>query len=464
MKNRLQKKIGVCLAISPLLFLGLAWIFFPLSELFFAEPKIKTGLTVLGISFSGLFFLYWLITHWREIFPHSDVFRSFLILVISLTPIVWVFSYKGAAHAGYGIFILCLVYALRRRTFYKPSVAIVAFALYVLLQLVGVLWNKKGISSEDYWVLEDQLPLLGICFAYCFFRPTKKEVTVFSAIVFQFFLLLLVWHLVSYLLVAKGAGHSLLSLFSFKKDYLFPADRYDILHYTTQTHPSFLAWFYLIIGGVAYASWRSTKQRLITLPQLVLYGVFLGCFVFMVQARVGQLGFFLLLICIAFVEIFAQLSPRKRLILMGFAILAGIGVCFLFSQTSFFNDPIRAILYSTAFNHISDAPLLGNGTISEHRFLTDAGFDKSSMRHFHNDFVMAMLRHGVLGLCSLLAWIVLFLRNAYLTKDLRIVFFLIPTLFIMITDSAFFYQRVIFVTYTFIFMLLLAPPFTKIKY
>ncbi|MCK0199840.1 O-antigen ligase family protein [Ornithobacterium rhinotracheale] len=432
------------------------------SVLYFSGYNYETfdlkWLASIGNIYIFSIFLWWFVGF---LVKHKSYFRDFhfwIPILLSLATILWFYSYKATAHASYIVAIIAMLYGIYKRDFYKISPSLIFLFLYALLQFMGLLWVKDISLNENQWIIEDQIPLLILPVVLCFYRLRAKDISVFCSIIFKFCLVLFIWYWIAYVLICHSAEISFLSCFGFRKDYLAPESPFGVLCFHTQKHYSFIVWLLTIVGGTSYASYYQNKSGFISKGELFIYFLFLFCFINILQVRLAQIVFFILLLVIICFEMLKSWNLRNVLIISISALSIGIfGFIFLFNYTHFFQDETRNILYSSTLAQIQGNPWFGSGTLSEQSIISKTTLDPDLFKHLHNDFLMAYIRHGVLGLVFLCLFLISYACESFKLKDYRMFFFLFPTFFLMLVDSAFFYQKTIVLTCIFIGVLYVSP-------
>ncbi len=409
----------------------------------------KELLFLIASIYSAIVYFYWVYKNRDEIFGKKKLFRSIIIFLSGFLVAFWMYSGTIASLICYLVLVLVLVYGVKNKTYLKPQLPIILMLIYVLFQFISLLWLPNNIDIKIIHKLLIQVLPIVLFFAVCLFHLTGKEVSVFISLGFKMLLLILLWSFISYFLAMTYYGENLLSCFTFNKKYMISSSYYSFLQITIFRHPSFLSWVFLIVGGTAYATWKKHFE-IINIKELILYWLLMLVFVFMIQSRLGQLGYFITLGFILFFEIVQRVSKKAIILMVVFSIVLFIlGVYGLINYTSFFADTARTRMFSLAFEYIKDNPIFGSGMLIERELLSILGYKYD---HLHNDFLMALLREGVVGLLLLISWVVLMFWHSIKTKDLRLFFFMLPTFLIMETDSALYHQKYVAITNIFILM------------
>lgn len=453
-RSHIIKNQYLFLALLPLLlfpFIGLVFHFLSFNLL---------GLAIAGDVYLFSVFFIWLYKFILKQKSEILCFRFWISILLGLLVLAWFFSYKATAHVSYGVALLCTIYGIIKKNFQHISLSLIFLFLYATLQFIGLFWAKDIDFIENKWIIEDQIPILLLPIVLVFYRLKPKEISTFCTILFKFCLLLLVWYLVAYLLICLENNMNFLKCFSFNKLYFSSQSfsPYSVLCFHFQKHYSFIAWFLTITAGTAYATFRQDKSKIITRWELITYFILLFFLINILQVRLAQIVYFILLFTIFCFERLKSWNYRNLILsLLSFLVIGIFALIFLVRNTSFFHDETRHILYSKSIEYIQRSPWWGNGTLSEQVAISETKLDSDSFKHPHNDFLMAGIRHGLLGISLLSLFLATYAWESLRAKDYRAFFFLIPTFFIMLVDSALFYQRTIALTCLFIGVLYLPP-------
>ena len=219
-----------------------------------------------------------------------------------------------------------------------------------------------------------------------------------------------------------------------------------ILAWSFFKHPSFIAWVMFTIWGLSILVWSKDKNR-IPLFEIILYGLLLFCFAFIVQARIVIVGFPLGILLLSWLRFSNNWSTSKRVLAeMGVLTVGIFGIYLLVSHTTYFSDPIREKMLSSTTIAIVEHPIFGNGTIYEKIIAKDT----VGQWHIHNDFLATLIDLGVIGLALLLSWIGFSYQKAILSKDHSIIYCLMMFILLMNTDVMLNNEPGVFITIPFL--------------
>ncbi len=403
----------------------------------------KEFLFVIGAGYSLILYSYWIFKNKILLFSKKHKIRSFSVFLIGIVVAYWAYSSvaKNLIFILIGILTISGIYQKKK---YKLNTAIFIFALFWLLQFISLLWFSGDIEPYKVY-LKDPFILFLICISLIVVRFSDRDKNIFISLLFKFFLLFMIWHIITYAFTINSLDGNLLSCFTFDKCYI---EYYDVFQFTKYMHPNFISWLLLIIGGVGYTF--KNKTEFVNRTELIAYWFLLLWFIYIFQGRLAQLGYFIVLGCITFFELSARLSRKTivSIIGIGFVLFIG-GVYFLFNHTGFFNDPYRLEIYTSAFESIRNNPYFGTGMFSEKILLKQA---KINLDHYHNDFYQALIRQGFFGLIFLILSIISLFFYSLKRKNLSFFFFLVPTFLIMLIDSPFIYAEIVSISSVFIFI------------
>ncbi len=413
----------------------------------------KEILFFIGLGYLILFFFFWLFKKRKHIFTETDWVREIGVFLLGLSVSLWFYT-RVVSVLIFSTMGVLIFYGIYKKQRYKLSKSLIFLLLYVVLQFIGILWNFDAVKTyfPNYSSnITSQLMLLAPIIALTFFRFTAKEQNIFISIVFQFFFLYLILHLTSYLFVANYYDKSLLSCFVFDKKYI---DFWQVFQFSEYYHPSLISHFMLIVGAISYISYKKVGN-LINKKELIIYWILLLFFIFIVQARVTQIGYFIVVGFIFFFKISENISKKNKLIIIGLGvILFVIGIYGAINYTSIFNDPMRIRTYKAGLESIKENNIFfGAGACSELQIFEPSEILRGR-KHFHNDFLQAMVKYGILGLSLLLLWVITTVKSSLKKRDLHLFFFMLPTLLIMMTDSAFNHYMTLIINSLFLFVFL----------
>ena len=274
----------------------------------------------------------------------------------------------------------------------------------------------------------------------------------FIAICFKGFLLLLVANVVFYsFAISAEETKPFFSFFTLNKQYF---SLYEILFWTRFKHPSFLSWIILVIGGLGFFLWKKYRT-IITTPEIIAYALLLFSFIFMMQARVNIIAYFVVIAFFVYLSVAHLFSKRLKygLFIGAGVVVIGI-VAYLTTHTAYFSDPIRNQLYAIAFQAIKDGNIwIGNGS-GYQRYILD-GF----VYYVHNDFVATLVDTGIVGLTIFVVWLGVILFSKDVLKQYLLVVFL-P---IMNTDVLFYVFECTYILMPLMLFVLFAPKYPDLQ-
>ncbi len=420
----------------------------------------KEILFFLGVGYLIIFFFYWVFKERKNIFtPTDNKFRTISVFLLGLSIPIWLYARTNVLL--FTIMGLLVIYGIKNKQKYRLSKSTIFLLLYVILQFVGILW-KLDVFQVYFWKypanITNQLMILAPIVALCVFRFTTREKNLFISILFKFFFLYIILHLTSYILLSNYYDKNIFSCFVFNKRYLINKGYLmytDVFQFSEYRHPSMISNLLIIIGAISYVNYKNNSSW-ISRKELILYWIITLFFVFIVQARVAQVGYFVVLAFIFFFDISKRISRKKQIsiILLG-VLLFFVGIYGMINFTSFFNDPARTAIYNEGLKSIkTNNLLLGAGTYSEMIIFEKMDMLKDGTVHYHNDFLQAMAKYGIIGFSLLLLWIITAFRSSLKDKRLDFFFFLLPTLLFMLTDTALNHYRILIVNAVFLFVFL----------
>jgi O-antigen ligase len=294
------------------------------------------------------------------------------------------------------------------------SGSMIALAIFILIIIASVLVNMdtistpwKNISKAKYFLIA----LLGII-PLSRFRPSDKEIKV----------LLLVF--ISATTVASLAG--IIAYYTGMNPLKFKPGchphRACGMYGMYMTYGYGISLFQILLTGLLL--YRKEIQRY--LPTSLLIGAWLvnGLGLFLSMTRGGWLGFLIAL------PLFFFKKNKKLMLVMGLSFLALFSASYLVvpQVKSFFDfragsDDQRISFYKAAIAAFNEKPVLGyghrnfepNSAAIKKRHGIDHDFYSG---HAHNNYLEALASTGLLGALAFLAFVVLWLKEAYQRDDL----------------------------------------------
>lgn len=412
----------------PLLIILIIFLLAYKAPLLWEKEEFRVSFFKIGFYLCGIISALWMFQHYTLLFEKGEYLRSLIICVGATTVFVWTYKHKITFRMDLFLLFLCGLYGIIYHKWIRPNKVMITFFLLILLRYIGMLWSvDKSFAWEDsfsdkvYFLLFAPIVCLG-------FRIKEREYISFVTLAFKLFLLLLTLNISTYIFVHKAIGLPFFSFLTLNKGYMDYTGH--ILAWTFFKHPSFISWVMFSIWGLSILVWRKDKKH-IPLFEIILYGLLLFCFAFIVQARIIIIGFPLGILLLYWLHFSKNWSSCKRILIeTGILLIGVLGIYLLVSHTSYFSDPIREKMLSSTVTAITEHPIFGNGTIYE-KIIAE---NTVGQWHIHNDFLATLIDLGVLGLILLLLWIGFCYQKAILDKDHSIVYCLMMFLLLMNTD------------------------------
>lgn len=397
-----------------------------------------------------LLFLY--VNH-RFLFEKGDWLRNIITIVGCGVVLLWTYKHKITLRLDIVLLFLCTLYGIIYRKYVKPTVLSIAFFVFILIRIVGLLWAEHlewGINvliKEENIIFFVLVPIILLGFSV-----SERQQQSLIQICFKGFLMLLVANVVFYLFAISSLGRSVFSFITLNKGYF---SYYEILFWSHFKHPSFISWIILAIGGLSFILWKKGKT-LISISELIIYAGLLLCVALMVQARVVIISYFIVAAFFVFLSVEKHIQKSVKYSILGLLVLIGIGtISYLISHTAYFSDSARNEIYNKAFAAIREGNIwIGNGTGYQRYIIGDYPF------YVHNDFVATLVDTGILGLSIFVVWILCLL----LSKDILKQFLVVVSLPIMNTDVLFYFFEYTYIVSVLLIFILLAPRFKSVKH
>lgn len=335
----------------------------------------------------------------KELLTGITPFRIFTAIFASAIIAVYFYNHKTPLGLSIVLLLLCLIYGIYKRTFYKPHPIMIALFAFCVLKLLSCLWAtdpKQAFAHIDYYSLFIFVPI-----ASCFFRIEKKELKPFIYTAFSFFLGIMTLLVVTYVFLVKQYDKPLLAFLSFNKSYMGDISYYELINWTKTNHPSKMAWICMAVFAMGLWLWRTEKGKIINTLQIVLYGILLIAISFMLQARIAILGSFILIGLSLWIALMKYIANTKYIVLC--TLLAAVMGLWLtkvvITNSSYFNDPIRNTMNAAAINSFNQYPIFGGGAGHESLIIKEAGYDYHGL---HNDFLTTLVDNGLIGVALFL--------------------------------------------------------------
>lgn len=390
----------------------------------------------------------WIYKNHYSLFEKKEWLRNVITIVGCAVVLLWTYKHKITLRIDILLFFLCVLYGVIYRRFITPTIFTILFFSFIIIRIIGLFWMEHLEWGIDVLLnRENIIFFILVPIILLGFSVTQKQQISFIAICFKGFLLLLVANIIFYsFAISNGEGKTFFSFITLSKAY-FPY--LEILFWSTFRHPSFISWIILTIGGLGVLLWRKDKS-LISISEISVYSLFLLCFIFMVQARVSIISYFIV------ITFFIYLSVKKyipkNIIYISFIIfgLIAIGaVWYLVNHTAYFSDPERNNIYAKAFTAIKEGNIwIGNGSGYQRYIIGDYPY------YVHNDFVATLVDTGILGLTVFVTW---FLSLLLVSKDILKQFLVVIFFPIMNTDVLFYFFEYTYIVSVLMIFILFAP-------
>ena len=383
------------------------------------------------------------------LFEKGEWLRNSITTVGCGVVLLWTYKHKITFRLDILLLFLCALYGVIYRKYIKPTALTIAFFAFIAIRIVGLFWAQyfdygvRILFEEESIVFFLLVPIILLGFSV-----SQRQQLSFIAICFKGFLLLLVANVVFYSFAISAEGAKpFFSFLTLNKQYF---SLYEILFWTRFKHPSFLSWIILVVGGLGFFLWKKYRT-IITTSEIVVYALLLFCFIFMMQARVNIIAYFVVIAFFVYLSVAHLFSKQLKYGLFVSVGLVAIGtVTYLTTHTAYFSDPIRNQLYATAFQAIKEGNLwIGNGS-GYQRYIMD-GF----VGYVHNDFVAILVDIGIIGLSLFISW----LGAIVLSKDTLKQYLLLVFLPIMNTDVLFHAFECTYILIPLLIFILFAPRF-----
>lgn len=383
----------------------------------------------------------WSFFNKNMLFQKKEWLRNCIVIASSCSVLLFTFKLSDAYKAIKVLLFLCIIYALWKREFIKPTLPMISFYLFSLFHILGGLWYPKKDFSFDLINDGEILFLLITTIIALFYRIKKEEAKSFITICFKGFLGLLALNIIIYSLYIVTTENSFFSFFTFNKGYL---SYYEILSWTNFKHPSYISWVILLVGGLGFFLWKEEKNNRINTFELIIYAILLFFFMFMVQARITIIGYFLTIGLFVWGYISKNWKMKHKIMIFSVFLVITLGVIsFLVTKTTFFSDPIRNSFFKEAFSSNHNI-FFGGGTSYQRDISWRLGFG-----HLHNDFLSIWVDLGLTGIILCVGWIISTFYQSITTKNNYILYTLLLALMFMGTDTFLYlgsYMSVWFIT------------------
>ena len=395
----------------------------------------------------------------RFLFEKGEWLRNSITIVGCGVVLLWTYKHKITFRLDILLLFLCALYGVIYRKYIKPTALTIAFFAFIAIRIVGLFWAQyfdygvRILFEEESIVFFLLVPIILLGFSV-----SQRQQLSFIAICFKGFLLLLVANVVFYSFAISAEGTKpFFSFLTLNKGYLSDNEGfslYEILFWTRFKHPSFLSWIILVIGGLGFFLWKKYRT-IITTPEIIAYALLLFGFIFMMQARVNIIAYFVVIAFFVYLSVAHLFSKRLKYgLFVGVGLVAIGAVAYLTTHTAYFSDPIRNQLYAIAFQAIKDGNIwIGNGS-GYQRYILD-GF----VYYVHNDFVATLVDTGIVGLTIFVVWLGVILFSKDVLKQYLLVVFL-P---IMNTDVLFYVFECTYILMPLMLFVLFAPKYPDLQ-
>ena len=454
-KEFLKKEWFLLLTLLPLLF---TIIFLQFTTPIWDESTKNTVFYSVFIYDIAIILLFIYRNH-RFLFEKGEWLRNIITIVACGVVLLWTYKHKITFRLDILLLFLCALYGVIYRKYIKPTALTIAFFAFIAIRIVGLFWAQyfdygvRILFEEESIVFFLLVPIILLGFSV-----SQRQQLSFIAICFKGFLLLLVANVVFYSFAISAEGTKpFFSFFTLNKKYLSDNEGfslYEILFWTRFKHPSFLSWIILVVGGLGFFLWKKYRT-IITTPKIIAYALLLFGFIFMMQARVNIIAYFVVIAFFVYLSVAHLFSKRLKYgLFVGVGLVAIGAVAYLTTHTAYFSDPIRNQLYATAFQAIKDGNIwIGNGS-GYQRYILD-GF----VYYVHNDFVATLVDTGIVGVSIFVVW----LGAILLSKDFLKQYLLVVFLPIMNTDVLFYVFECTYILMPLMLFVLFAPKYPDLQ-
>ena len=428
----------------PLLIIIIAFILANYQSLLWGREGTNFSFFKIGFYLCGIISALWMFQHHTLLFKKGEYLRSLIICVGATAVFLWTYKHKITFRMDLLLLFICALYSLIYHKWIRPDKVMVIFFLLIALRYIGILWSvDKSFAWEDSF--SDKVYFLLLAPVVCLgFRIREREYTSFVILTFKLFLLLLTLNISTYIFVHKVIGLPFFSFLTLNKGYMDYTGH--ILAWSFFKHASFITWVMFTIWGLSILVWSKDKNR-IPLFEIILYGLLLFCFAFIVQARIVIVGFPLGILLLSWLRFSNNWSTSKRILAeMGVLTVGIFGIYLLVSHTTYFSDPIREKMLSSTTIAIVEHPIFGSGTIYEKIIAKNT----VGQWHIHNDFLATLIDLGIVGLALLLLWIGFCYQKAIFSKDHSIIYCLMMFILLMNTDVMLNNEPGVFITIPFL--------------
>jgi len=271
----------------PLLIIIIAFILANYQPLLWGREGTNFPFFKIGFYLCGIISTLWMFQHHTLLFKKGEYLRSLIICVGATVVFLWTYKHKITFRMDLLLLFLCALYSLIYHKWIRPDKVMIIFFLLITLRYIGILWSvDKSFAWEDSF--SDKVYFLLLAPIVCLgFRIKEREYTSFVILTFKLFLLLLTLNISIYIFVHKAIVFPFFSFLTLNKGYMDYTGQ--ILAWSFFHHPSFIAWVMFAIWGLSILVWRKDKNR-IPLFEIVLYGLFLFCFIACNQIDDGYTG------------------------------------------------------------------------------------------------------------------------------------------------------------------------------
>ena len=397
--------------------------------------------------------LLWIYHNHSSLFEKDEWIRNTITIVGCGVILLWTYKHKITFRLDILLLFLCTLYGIIHRKIIKPTVISILFFIFIIIRIIALSWAKyfdygvRILFEEESIVFFLLIPIILLGFSV-----SQRQQISFIGICFKAFLLLLIANTVFYSFATKAVEDiHFFSFFTLDKGYF---SYYEVLFWSKFKHPSFISWIVLLIGGLGILLWKKNKT-IISTAEIICYTILLFCFIFIIQARVNMIGFFILLAFFVYLSFEQRISRPIKYSLFVLLGLLAIGIVgYLTTHTAYFSDPIRNHIYTTAFQAIKESNIwIGNGS-GYQRYIMD-GF----VYYVHNDFVATLVDTGILGVSIFLLW----LGAILFSKDILKQYMLLAFLPIMNTDVLFYVFECTYILMPLIIFVLFAPKYSTLQ-
>lgn len=424
-------KKGELFVISNLLYFSLLFI---VLSFFFNYDSISIGENRKYLIFIAISFIIFSAITAFFIFPSDKIKVTGNLLVgISLFFLLLsgVFSVPVSIVATVLFFTAALVYGIANKTFIKPHPLFYIIAFYYIFQLVGLSWSidfKGGMHTIDKGISYILIPL-----AFCMYPISYETRNKLLKIFFRSILIFVLIGVVGYIYQIYYYKLDLLTGIGFHKYYLnsafYGSDFNAIMAWSYYGHPTFLTFIFTLCTGIGVYLYKTEKnsESGITLMELLIFILFSGTLVVVLQSRIGMVMF-----PTGIFACFLWMNRKNKRLVWGLLslvfVLAVLSAFYVLTyQSKYFHDDVREFMWTRTFDFIKTHPWLGTGT---------GGMESIVIltANPHNQYIGEILHLGIVGGLVMLGLLGATIYYGVEEKNMLLLYFMLLLLILMLTE------------------------------